>query len=198
MRVSTGSDVLSAPFIEQFAMIFRRGRGRGRDFGGRERGSVRGRGSYGGKQNASEKGPRQCRHCRRSNHISEKCWEKLGQPEWAQLSESDPPASCGTPRVSSSAHPGSSTVVLLREEYDRLCKLEFSQNNLSTTCASVLDMHAYTSKAMDIRLLVLIPHDRYYTKVCFFKHVHCPPSVRSVDGTHLPVLGNGAVQVLYL
>jgi len=145
MRVSTGSDVLSAPFIEQFAMIFRRGRGRGRDFGGRERGSVRGRGSYGGKQNASEKGPRQCRHCRRSNHISEKCWEKLGQPEWAQLSESDPPASCGTPRVSSSAHPGSSTVVLLREEYDRLCKLEFSQNNLSTTHASASGMHAYTA-----------------------------------------------------
>ena len=73
MRVSTGSDVSSAPSIEQSAIISGRGRGRGRDFGGRGRGFVRGRGSYGGRQSASEKGPRQCRHCGHGIHISEKC-----------------------------------------------------------------------------------------------------------------------------
>ena len=54
MRVSTGSEVSSAPTIEQSVMIF----GRGRDFGGQERGfDGRGRRSYGGRQSASEKGP---------------------------------------------------------------------------------------------------------------------------------------------
>jgi len=38
------------------------------------------------------KGPQQCRHCGRSNHISEKCWEKFGRLEWAQLADFDPPA----------------------------------------------------------------------------------------------------------
>ena len=50
MRVSTRSDVSSAPSIEQSVMIFGRGigHGHGRDFGGRGRGSVESeRGSYG-------------------------------------------------------------------------------------------------------------------------------------------------------
>ena len=69
------------------------GRGRGRVFGGRGREFIGGgRDLYGGRQSASEKGP-----CGRSNHISEKCWKKFGRPEWAQLSESDPSALCGTP-----------------------------------------------------------------------------------------------------
>jgi len=60
MRVSTGSDVSSAPSIEQSVMISGRGRGRGRgrDFGRRGRGFVGGgRGSYGGRQSTSEKAP---------------------------------------------------------------------------------------------------------------------------------------------
>ena len=84
-------------------------------------------------------------HCGRSNHISGKCWEKFGRPEWAQLSESDLPAPCGTPHVSSFAHLGFSTVVLSQEEYDRLRQLEFSQNNLSATHVSASGIHIYTA-----------------------------------------------------
>jgi len=67
MRVFTVSDILFAPSIEQTAMISGeqsamisdrgRDRGRGRDFGERERGFVEGgHGSYGSRQSASEKG----------------------------------------------------------------------------------------------------------------------------------------------
>jgi len=71
MRVFTAADVSTIPFIEQSIMASGRGRGRGRDFvelglfGG-------GRGSYGGKQTLGDKGLRQCKHCERDNHISEK------------------------------------------------------------------------------------------------------------------------------
>ena len=61
MRVSTGSDVLSVPFIEQSVMISRhvRGRGRGRDFVGRGREFVGGgRKSYEDRQSTTKKGPR--------------------------------------------------------------------------------------------------------------------------------------------
>ena len=126
-------------------MIFGRGRGCGSDFDGRGRGFVGdGCGSYGGRQSASEKGPRQCRH----NHIFEKCWKKFGRPEWAQFSESDSFALRSTPQDYSSTPstlPGSSTVILTQEEYDRLRQLEFSQNNLSTTHASASGMHTYTA-----------------------------------------------------
>ena len=43
-----------------------------------------------------------------------------------QQSESGPSALCGTPHVFSSAHPGSSTVLLSQEEYERLRQVEFS------------------------------------------------------------------------
>jgi len=104
MRVSTGADVSFAPSMQSVMVSGRdRGRGRGRDFGGRGRGFVGGgRGSYGGRQSVSKKGPRLCRHCGRSNHISEKCWEKFGRIEWAQLSDSDPLAPRGTTQDSSS------------------------------------------------------------------------------------------------
>ena len=124
------------------------GRGRGPDFG-RGRGFVGGeRGSYGGRQSTFEKGPRQCRQCEPINHIFEKCWEKFGRPEWAQLSGSDCSALCSTPQdysSTSSTIPGSSTIVLTQEEYDRLRQLEFSQNNLSVTHASASAMHVYTA-----------------------------------------------------
>ena len=58
IRVSTGAYVSFAQSIEQSAMVSRhcRGRGHGRDFEGRGRGSVRGgRGSYGGRQNTLRK-----------------------------------------------------------------------------------------------------------------------------------------------
>ena len=117
MLVSTGADASSASSIDQFVMYSGRGRGRGRghDFRG-------GRGSFGvghnvpvGRLNASDKGPRRCTHCGRNNRISEKCWMKFGQLEWAQLVDFDPHARCDT-QISSSTHPrssGSSTVILL-------------------------------------------------------------------------------------
>ena len=100
IRVSTGSDVSSAPSIEQSAMIPERGRDRGlgHDLGGRGHEFVGdGCGSYGGRQSVSEKGSKQCRPCGRSNHISEKCWKKFDRPDQAQLSDFGPPAPCGTP-----------------------------------------------------------------------------------------------------
>ena len=140
MRVSARSEASFAPSIEQFVMISSRGRGRGRgyDFGGH------GCGSYGGRKSASEKGPQQCRHCGRSNHISEKCWEKFGRLEWAQLSDSGSPAPCGISQSSSYAIPGSFMVVL-SQEYDRLRQLVFSQNDLSPTRTSASGMHVYTA-----------------------------------------------------
>ena len=64
MRVSTGAAVSSAPSIEQSAMVSGCGCGRDRDFGESGRGFVGGgRGSYGGRHSASEKGSRQCKHC---------------------------------------------------------------------------------------------------------------------------------------
>ena len=98
MRVSTGSDISSASSIEQSVVISGCGRGHGRDFEGQERGSVRGCGSYGGRQSASEISPRQCKHCMRGNHISKKYWEKFDRSEWAHLSDSDLPAPCGNLR----------------------------------------------------------------------------------------------------
>ena len=130
MWVSAGADVSSALSIEQSAMVSRRSKGRGRDrvFGGRGRGSVRGgRGSYGGRQSASKKGSRQFRYCGRSNHISEMCWKKFNRPEWAQLSDSDPPATCDNPQISSATIPSSFMVVLSQKEYDRLRQLEVSE-----------------------------------------------------------------------
>jgi len=119
-----------------------RGRGHGCDFGLRT--WIRWRWMWILWKSVSEKGPQQCRHYERSNHISEKCWEKFGCPEWAQLSDSSSPAPCGTPQSFSSTIPGSPTVVLSQEEYDRLRQLEFSQNDLSATHASPSGMHACT------------------------------------------------------
>ena len=79
--------------IEQSAIASGCGRGcdcgRGRDF-------VEGRGSFGGdhhsnggKQTVGDKGPIQCKYCGRNNHISEKCWEKFGRREWAQLIDTE-------------------------------------------------------------------------------------------------------------
>ena len=139
MQVSTGANVSSAPSINQSAMISERARGRGSDFGGRGHGFVRGkRGPYGRRQSGSEKGPWQCRQCGRSNHVSEKCWEKFSRPEEAQLSESDSSAPCNTPQdysSTSSTLPESSTIVLTQEEYDRLRQLEFlSGQSFSNSC----------------------------------------------------------------
>jgi len=96
----------------------------------------------------SDKGSRQYTHYRWSNHISEKCWEKFGRPEWAQLADSDPHVPCNTPHVPSSAYPDSFdsfTVILSQEEYGRLRQLEFSQNNHSATHASSSGMRTDTA-----------------------------------------------------
>jgi len=85
--------VSPASFIEQSAMLSKNGRsrsrGRGHDFGGR-RGPFGGNcGSNDGKQTRGDKKSKQCKHCKRNNHISEKGWEKFGHPEWAQLADAD-------------------------------------------------------------------------------------------------------------
>jgi len=58
----------------------------------------------------------QCKHYRRNNHISEKCWEKFGHPKWAQLVDTDtPPLVILHALVPSVTHSGTSespTVVL--------------------------------------------------------------------------------------
>ena len=76
MCISNGADVSPAPSIEQSVMVPRCGRGRGRDRGrdfGREHGSFKGGcGPYSSRQIVGDKGPRQCKHCERNNHISEK------------------------------------------------------------------------------------------------------------------------------
>ena len=95
MRVSTGADVTTAPSIEQSVMASGRGRGRGRDRG---RDFVGGDGSFGGgcgssgtKLTISDKRSRLCKHYGRTNHISDKCWEKFDSPEWAQLVDINTP-----------------------------------------------------------------------------------------------------------
>ena len=102
----------------------------------------------GGKQIVGDKGARQCKHCGRNNHISEKCYEKFGRLKWAQLADDDTSAPGDTARVHSlsaphSAFSGSLTVVLSQEKYDRLRQLEFSQNSHSVIHASSSGMNAY-------------------------------------------------------
>jgi len=68
--MSTGADVSLAPSIKQSAIVSERGSGRGhghdRDFG---HGSFGGRGFYGGRQSLFDKGPQQCKHYGRNNHL---------------------------------------------------------------------------------------------------------------------------------
>ena len=104
--------------IEQSVIVSGRDGGRGRDheFGGRD--SFEGDcGSYGGRHNIIDKGPRQCKHCRKNNYISEKCYEKFGHPEWGQLADADTfalgdIAHIHAPSANHSDFSGSLTVVL--------------------------------------------------------------------------------------
>ena len=151
MRVSTGADVSLTPSIEQSVMIVDcgrdrdRGRGRGRDFGGGHGSFGEGRGSYCGRQNVANKGPRQCKHCRRKNHIFEKCWEKFNRLEWAQLADTDTPAPSDIAHIHapSATYSGSSDSlsVVLSHKYDRLRQFEFSQNSYLATHASSSSMN---------------------------------------------------------
>ena len=81
MRVFTGADVSSTSPIGQCAMYSGRGRGcdhdRDRNFEGGYGLFRAGHNFTGGRQSAPNKGPRRCKHCEQSNHISEKCWEKF-------------------------------------------------------------------------------------------------------------------------
>ena len=125
-----------------------RGRGHGRehDFGGGHGSFGAGHKFFGGRLNASDKGPRHCTHCGQNNHISDKYWMKFGRSEWAHLVDSDPHAPCDTLQTHSSTHPGSSgssIIILSQEEYNRLCQLEFSLNAHSATHVSSSGMHAY-------------------------------------------------------
>jgi len=66
--------------VEKSAMVVG-GRGRG---GGR--GCGRGHDSRGG-HGHENMGPRHCAHCSRNNHTSDKCWDKFGKSEWAQIAD---------------------------------------------------------------------------------------------------------------
>jgi len=112
MRVSTRADVSPAPSVEQFTMVPGgdkcRDRSRGHDSGGC--GSFGGEHeSYGGRQSGFDKGPRQCKHCGKNNHISKKCWDKFSWPEWAQLVDTNSPTSDGATHSSSFTSSGSSS-----------------------------------------------------------------------------------------
>jgi len=72
----------------------------------------------GAKLAVSDKWSRLCKHCGRTNHTSEECWEKFGYPEWAQLVDIDiPPSGDSTyapvPAVTHSCTSGSFIIVLL-------------------------------------------------------------------------------------
>jgi len=84
-----------------------------------------------------------------------------------------------------------------QEEYDRLCQLEFPQNNLLATHASASDMHAYTVSSQ--KLWILDSGASFHMIGIKQKFVSLTlssvrPSVKIVDGTHSPVLGNAVVQ----
>ena len=138
------------PSIEQFTMVSRRGRGCGRshnrDFGGC--GSFGGwHGSHGDRQTSGDKKPRQCKHCGRNNHMSEKCWEKFGHLGWAQPDDVNNPARGDIAHVHTLSAPpsGSSnfpTIILSQEEYDSVCQFELYKNSHSATHASSSDMNA--------------------------------------------------------
>lgn len=68
LRVSTGTSTLLSDQFTTVSSTKGRGHGRGR-----------GRTSRGGC------GSRKCDYCRRSNHTSNKCWDKFGKPEWTRL-----------------------------------------------------------------------------------------------------------------
>jgi len=93
--------------------------------------------------------PRQCRHCERNNHISEKCWEKSNRPEWTYLIDTmttTPDDTTHAPSATPSSS-GSLTVVLSQTEYNKLRQLEFSQNNHSATHATSSGMNAYIASS---------------------------------------------------
>ena len=131
------------------------GRGHDHDSGGGCGSFGSGRSFTGGRYSTPDKGPRHCKHCGQSNHISEKCWEKFGRPEWAQLADSNPPAPSDTPHVPSSAHHdfSGSFIVILSEEYARLRQLKFPQNSHLATHASSSGMHAYNASSQKPRIL---------------------------------------------
>ncbi|XP_020260332.1 uncharacterized protein LOC109836748 isoform X2 [Asparagus officinalis] len=137
MQVSTGvtSDTTtpSPPTMDQSVMFSNRGKGRGR---GRGRDSGGGRGSFGGRQGESDKGSRQCGHYGRINHISEKCWEKFGRPQWAQVADTESTNSSISATTSDGPAVTAPTVQISQADYERLRQLELSQNIHSTTHAS--------------------------------------------------------------
>ncbi|XP_020261846.1 uncharacterized protein LOC109837879 [Asparagus officinalis] len=144
MQVSTGvssdTSAPSPPSVDQSAMFSSRGRGRGR---GRGRDSVGGRGSFSGRQGDSDRGSHQCGHCGRTNHISEKCWEKFGRPQWAQVADAESTRLPISTTISSDPATIVPTIQISQADYERLRQLELSQNNHSATHASSSGMDAY-------------------------------------------------------
>ena len=70
MRIFTEANVSHAPSIESSAMAYGR-HGRICDFEGGCNSFGCDRGSYGGRQSDFDNEPTQCKHCVRSNYISE-------------------------------------------------------------------------------------------------------------------------------
>jgi len=107
------------------------------------------------------RGPRQCKHCARNNHISEKCWEKFGCPEWAQLV-----MLILLPLVILSMFvlPQLLTLVLLALSlfYHKRSMIDcIGSSSLRTIIHRLMHLLQVCAKALDIRLRSLIPHDRY-------------------------------------
>jgi len=72
-----------------------------------------------------------------------------------------------------------------------------SQNNFSTTNASALGMHAYTTSPQKSCILDsgASSHMTGITqKFISLSMSTAHPSVKIIDGTHSPILGNGVVQ----
>ncbi|XP_020258205.1 uncharacterized protein LOC109834580 [Asparagus officinalis] len=181
--------------MDQSAMFSNRGKGRGR---GRDRGrdSGGGRGFFGGRQGESDKDSRQCGHCGRTNHISEKCWEKFGCPQWAQVADTESTNSSISTTTSGGPAVTAPTVQISQADYERLRQLELSQNIHSATHASSSGMDAYIASSHKPWVLDSEASSHMTGIKDHFVSLHLSdkfPSIRIADGTLSPVRGDRVV-----
>ncbi|XP_020255709.1 uncharacterized protein LOC109832716 [Asparagus officinalis] len=199
MQVSTGvSSDTSAPSLsslDQSAMFSSRDRGRDRGHG-RGRDSVGGRGSFSRRHDNSDRGSRQCGHYGRTNHISEKCWEKFGRPQWAQVADAESTRSPISTTTSSKPAATIPTVQISQSDYERLRQLELSQNSHSATHASSSGMDAYIASPHEPWVLDSEASSHMIGIKDRFISLHLSnkfPSIRIADGTLSPVFDAGVV-----
>lgn len=107
----TSSNAVSDGSVsESTAMLSVGTRGGGSAFRGR------GRDSGGGRSSGRGRGTRSCSHSGRNNHSSDKCWDKFGKPA------NQVTVSSTTEGSQSTAVPSDDTIVLSREEYEKLTR----------------------------------------------------------------------------